>query len=191
MSKILTTLRLSGAVWIEAWRLAPSCPRTCAPISDPIRFHVIASSSLAPFSVYRLFIILSTSLFSLSWPEPVSSRSSSLIAVATRREREHGRPMKPGCCEIAAAQNLKDQPAICPSQYWLARISPRVLQWGCSLRDSLQRVEGLLASPHPTNRLFNSLAGGHLSHLKSSTAHKQLFESIKLISLLQARVQCF
>jgi hypothetical protein len=24
LSKILTTLRLSGAVWIEAWRLAPS-----------------------------------------------------------------------------------------------------------------------------------------------------------------------
>jgi hypothetical protein len=66
LSKILTALRLSGAVWIEA-DIAIGCPRTCAPISTPIYFRVIVSSSLAPFPVYRLFIILSTSLFSLSY----------------------------------------------------------------------------------------------------------------------------
>ncbi len=32
LSKILTTLRLSGAVWIEA-DIAIGCPRTCAPIA--------------------------------------------------------------------------------------------------------------------------------------------------------------
>jgi len=37
--------------------------------------------------------------------------------------------MKPDSVKSLLRKNLKDQPAFRPSQYWLARITPRVLQW--------------------------------------------------------------
>jgi hypothetical protein len=49
LSKILTTLRLSGAVWIEA-DIAIGCPRTCAPTfySDLLSRHRFVVVSAFP-----------------------------------------------------------------------------------------------------------------------------------------------
>ena len=143
------------------------------------RFVVVSAFPSLPF----LHLHVNSFVFTL-----LSSRSSSLIAVATRRVKSQ-RTDEVGFCEIATAQNLKDQPAFRPSQYWLAEITLRVLQWDvlCGIP---YRGRGALASPHPTNRLLSSLSG-QLPNLtwaafRSSTAHKQLFESITARSQMQA-----
>ena len=66
LSKILATLRLSGAVWIEAWRQAPSCPRTVAPTLSRFAFAsaLHRRERLCQFTASLVF--LSTLLFSLS-----------------------------------------------------------------------------------------------------------------------------
>jgi hypothetical protein len=67
LSKILTTLRLSGAVWIEA-DIAIGCPRTCT--QTVVRFRV--ELFLAPFPDYRrLCPFVKSFLFTL-----ISSRTS-------------------------------------------------------------------------------------------------------------------
>jgi hypothetical protein len=96
--------------------------------------------------------------------------------------------MKPDSRKSLLRKNLKDQPAFRPSQYWLARITPRVLQWDvlCGIP---YRGRGAFASPYPTNRLLFSLSGRLSSHFRSSTALKQLSESITAYSHLQACVR--
>jgi hypothetical protein len=158
LSKILTTLRLSGAVWIEAWKLVPSCPRTCAPIS----FRLSDSSSFAPFPVYRVFVFLSTLKFWFFF----SSRSSSLIAVATRRTQpevaDKYRSALGGYCAKFERSTSK-----CSSQFWLANSTKnrgaRVLQWDCSLRDSLQGIRGTcLTCPNEPASCLTRLATLHV-----------------------------
>jgi len=115
LSKILTTLRLSGAVWIEARNHFRVSSNLCADFySDSLsrhRFVVVSAFPSLPF----LYLSVNSFVFTL-----LSSRSSSLIAVATRKVKSQ-RTDKAGFREIATAQNLKDQPAFRPSQYWLAR----------------------------------------------------------------------
>jgi hypothetical protein len=170
LSKILTTLRLSGAVWIEA-DIAIGCPRTCA--QTVVRFRV--QPFLAPFPDYLKFCLLVNSfVFTL-----ISSRTSSLITVETRRANSRidgqSRVLKNRCCanfERSTSAESKNG----PSQFWLARHAthrgPWVLQWDCSLRDSLQGIRAL-ASPVPTNRLLCPLRAGcpiEPGHSRSSTA---------------------
>jgi hypothetical protein len=156
LSKILTTLRLSGAVWIEA-DIAIGCPRTCA--QTVVRFRV--QPFLAPFPDYLKFCLLVNSfVFTL-----ISSRTSSLITVETRRANSRidgqSRVLKNRCCanfERSTSAESKNG----PSQFWLARRTtnrgPWVLQWDCSLRDSLQGIRGTcLTCPNEPASL--SLAG--------------------------------
>jgi len=98
------------------------------------------------------------------------------------------------CCDQAC--NFKACPTISmndqhsPKPIWLAsprtNLDTRVLQWGCSLWDSLQGTGATcLASPYEPASIF-PLGRATCTPRRSSTAFKQLSESIKLRSHLQA-----
>jgi hypothetical protein len=151
------------------------------------RFVVVsASPSLPPFHRF-----VNSFVFLL-----LPSRSSSLIAVATRRGKSRGprnRILENRYCAKIRKINLP-QIKMRSSQFWLARPiniwDTRVLQWNvlCGIP---YRGSGALASPVPTNRLptypiTEPLRAGHLAFIGSTTALKQLSESIKPCSHLQA-----
>ena len=95
-----------------------------------------------------------------------------------------------GSWKIATAHNLKERPANWPkpasgsSQNWLARTSPRVLQWYvlCGIP---YRGTGATCLTLPYEPASHSQTGRLSSHSKSSTAHLQLSESITDPSRLQ------
>ena len=81
-----------------------------------------------------------------------------------------------------------------PSQFWLTKNRFFGSCNGIVLCGIPYRGRGALASPHPTNRLLFPLGLGYPIELgcsRSSTALKQLSESIIVRSHLQARVQSF
>ena len=185
LSKILATLRLSGAVWIEAG-IASGCPRTCAPVIDSLRFRVCVSSPFAPLPVYCFFDRpVNLDLFTL-----YSSRASPWIAVATRRATSQGQPTNRLAGKSLLRINLKERPAFARANIGSRGQVPGSCN-GLFSGGFPTGAQGLL--PHLTQRTCFPLPFGpatqHLSPGRSgsSTAHLQLLESIKLRSLLQAR----
>ena len=63
--------------------------------------------------------------------------------------------------------NLKERPAFARANIGSRGFLLGSCKWGCSLRDSLQRVQGLLASPYPTNRLFTPNRAGYQATRKA------------------------
>ena len=111
-------------------------------------------SFLAPFPVYpNVRLSVNPFVFTL-----ISSRSSSLIAVATRKSKTIRRPTN-RCLENRCCANFERSTSIRPSQFWLARPRRIVFLGSCNgdvLCGIPYRGRGALASPHPTNRLLCS-----------------------------------
>ena len=89
LSKILTTLRLSGAVWIEARAVTPGCPRTycaCWVLLDYVRQHFCAN--FLKVSNFTLHVKVNQTLLSRFPPQPIHGaqyqRTTSTNAQATR-----------------------------------------------------------------------------------------------------------
>ena len=136
LSKILTTLRLSGAVWIEAG-IASGCPRTCAPVIDSLRFRVCVSSPFAPLPVYYFFATLSTLIFSLSIRAAHHHGSrlqlEELLLKANRRIGSLGNR----CCALISKSDQHS-----PEPILAREDSSSGLAMACSLEDSLQGLRG-------------------------------------------------
>ena len=111
-------------------------------------------------------------------------------------EQIEGQPNKSGVREIAAAQILKDQPMpnrkTAQANFGLQGTRRIAVLGSCNgivLCGIPYRGSGALASPVPTNRLLCPLRAGYpikTGQLRSSTADKQLSETITALSELQA-----
>jgi hypothetical protein len=163
------------------------CPRTCA-----------QRHSLSRPTVFSAFPRLPESL-PFCQPFCFHSHTEPHITHGSRLKLEEqikGQPNKSGVREIAAAQILKDQPMpnrkTAQANFGLQGTRRIAVLGSCNgivLCGIPYRGSGALASPVPTNRLLCPLRAGcplKPGHSRSSTADKQLSETITALSEMQA-----
>ena len=151
LSKILTTLRLSGAVWIEAQSVKTECPRTCCAYqihacrralaflrepSNPIEVPISCQGGILWES--SLQIPLQSGTIATQFPIEAS------ICLASQNSFAKA-------AHSANSQRATDIKCLAPQRRTKGRTF-RVMQWVCSLRDSLQGSGERLTLPCSTLR---------------------------------------